>query len=237
VGSSDDTLIVFLSDNGASCEELPKGNPELFRHRKDILRLTTRDGRPVRIGNTPDTLPGAEDTYASYGQAWANLSNTPFRFYKRWVHEGGIATPLIVHWPAGGLRDGSIVHNPFQLVDVVPTVLDALAVDSRTEGRSMLGALRGEPVAEATLYWEHTGNCAVRRERWKLVREHPHGWELYDLARDRAETRNVSGEHPDVVASLAAAYDEWADRVGLIPWERTLALYRARGASDEDAAG
>jgi arylsulfatase A-like enzyme len=243
IGAFHDTLIVFLSDNGASCEELPKGDLERFRDRRDILRVTTRDGRAVRIGNSPDIAPGAEDTYGSYGQAWANLSNTPFRFYKRWVHEGGIATPLIVHWPAGGLRDASVVHDPFQLVDFVPTILEAVGVDGPTdgvlppEGRSMVSALRGQPVPEATLYWEHTGNCAVRRGSWKLVREHPYGWELYDMEKDRPETRDVSAEHAGVVAELAEAFDEWASRVGIIPWERTVAVYRERGASDEDAAG
>jgi arylsulfatase A-like enzyme len=246
-GAFDDTLIVFLSDNGASCEELPQGELEQFRRRADILRVTTRDGRPVQIGNSADVLPGPEDTYASYGQAWANLSNTPFRYYKRWVHEGGIATPLILHWPGGGLRDGGIVYDPFQLVDIVPTILEATSVSYPgelgerevlpLEGRSMLGALRGEPVPQATLYWEHTGNCAVRNHRWKLVRAHPHGWELYDMEHDRSETHDVIREHPKVAAELAAAYDAWTARVGVIPWERTVALYRQRGASEEEAAG
>lgn len=245
-GVLDDTLIIFLSDNGASSEELPKGELEQFRRRSDIVRLTTRDGRPVQIGNLPGVPPGAEDTYASYGQAWANLSNTPFRYYKRWVHEGGIATPFIMHWPAGGLR-GGVVHHPFQLVDVLPTVLEATGTSSPTEfrgralipleGRSMLPALRGEPMEDATLFWEHTGNCAVRHGRWKLVRAHPDSWELYDLNVDRAETRDVAGEYPGVVARLVDAFDEWAARVGLIPWEQTVALYEERGRTPEDAAG
>ena len=100
-GTLDDTLLLFLSDNGASDEALPLVELERFRTRTDILRAQTRDGRAVRIGNEPAIVPGPEDTYASYGRAWANLSNTPFRYYKRWVHEGGIATPLIVHWPGG----------------------------------------------------------------------------------------------------------------------------------------
>jgi arylsulfatase A-like enzyme len=247
IGAFHNTLIVFLSDNGASCEELPKGDLEQFRHRRDILRVTTRDGRPVRIGNSPELMPGPEDTYASYGRPWANLSNTPFRFYKQWVHEGGIATPFIVHWPDGGLRDGAVLHDPFQLVDVVPTILEATGTSYPDRfrdreplplvGRSMLGALRGEPAPEATLYWEHTGNCAVRKGRWKLVREYPRDWELYDLTHDRSETRDISRDHVEVVTELAYAFDDWAARVGVVPWERTVALYRGRGGTEEDAAG
>jgi arylsulfatase A-like enzyme len=246
-GALDNTLIIFLSDNGASHEDLPKGTLEQFRRRSDIVRITTRDGRPVRFGNTPGLTPGAEDTYASYGRAWANLSNTPFRYYKRWVHEGGIATPFIVHWPAGGLRGGKVVHDPFQLVDILPTVLEAAGASypaeragravTPQEGRSMLPALRGEPVGDATLFWEHTGNCAVRRGRWKLVRAHPDPWELYDMTIDRAETRDLAHAEPEIVAQLSRAFDEWATRVGVIPWERTVELYAKRGGTEEDAAG
>src|SRR5689334_9795339 len=121
----DDTLFIFLSDNGASDEALPLVKLEQFKTRTDILRTRTRDGREVRFGNEPSIVPGGEDTYASYGRAWANLSNTPFRYYKQWTHEGGIATPLVVHWPSGGLRSGSVVKTACQLVDVLPTVLEA----------------------------------------------------------------------------------------------------------------
>jgi hypothetical protein len=95
-GQLDDTLLIFLSDNGASDETLPLVELERFKQRRDILRVQTRDGREVQVGNDPAVMPGGEDTYASYGRAWANLSNTPFRFYKRWTHEGGIATPLMM---------------------------------------------------------------------------------------------------------------------------------------------
>ena len=178
-GTLEDTLLLFLSDNGASDEALPLVELERFKTRTDILRAQTRDARAVRIGNEPSIVPGPEDTYASYGRAWANLSNTPFRYYKRWVHEGGIATPLVVHWPGGNLRSGCVTHTPFQLTDVVPTVLEATGATYPTrhngrpiiplEGRSMLAALRGESVVEGTQYWEHTGNAAIRRGHWKLV--------------------------------------------------------------------
>jgi arylsulfatase A-like enzyme len=245
-GAFDNTLIAFLSDNGASCETLPLGDAESFRRRRDIVRVTTRDGRPVRIGNRPDVMPGGEDTYASYGQAWANLSNTPFRYYKRWVHEGGISTPLIAHWPRGGLQAGGIVRDPFQLVDVVPTILEAVGVErparvhgreaQQLEGRSMLGAMRGHPPPAASLFWEHTGNCAVRRGRWKLVCAYPGAWELYDIEHDRSELDDLSWKHPDVVAELAEAFETWAGRVGVIPWQRTLSHYLERGATEREAA-
>lgn len=237
-GVLDDTIVVFLSDNGASDEDLPQVGLEWFRKRRDIIRVRTRDGRPVRIGNEPGIVPGAEDTYASYGRAWANLSNTPFRHYKRWVHEGGIATPLIVSWPAGGLAWDSVVHAPCQLTDVLPTIVQATGADYPAthhgetipplEGRSMLPALTGGEMEQATLYWEHTGNAAVRRDRWKLVRGYPDPWELYDMEHDRSELHDLAADHPGVVADLAQAYERWAARVGVIPWEETLALYEAR---------
>jgi len=243
-GALEHTLFLFLSDNGASAEALPFEDVERFRRRASIVPPATWAGAPLRIGNTPHIEPGPEDTYASYGRAWANLSNTPFRFYKRWVHEGGIATPLIVHWPAGGLGPG-IVHTPFQLTDVVPTVLEATGVSYPAtypgrdvlplEGRSMLLALRGGAVEPATLYWEHIGNAAIRRGRWKLVREHGSPWELYDIDVDRAELVDMAARHPDVVTDLAAAWETWANRVGVIPWERVQELYRREGKGDPAA--
>lgn len=244
----DNTLILFLSDNGASAEHLPLwDDPERFASRADILRSHTRAGQPVRIGNDPEVLPGSEDTYASYGRAWANLSNTPFRFYKRWVHEGGIASPLIASWPSGGLVAGRVVATPFQLTDVLPTILEATAVDYPAhyagrallppEGRSMLPALGGQAMSDGTLYWEHVGNAAIRRDRWKLVREYPHPWELYDLSQDRSETRNLADQRPQVVHELAAAWQEWAARVGVIPFDTTIEVYRERGLGAEHAAG
>jgi arylsulfatase A-like enzyme len=246
-GRLDDTLVVVLSDNGASPEDLPKVDAEAFRRRTDIVPEHTRDGGPLRVGNTPEVVPGPEDTYASYGRAWANLSNTPLRFYKRWVHEGGIAAPFVVHWPAGRLAGGAVVAVPFQLTDVLPTLLEATGVPYPDrhrgrdvlplEGRSMLPALRGEPMDAAPLFWEHTGNAAVRIGRWKLVREHPHDWELYDLSADRAEERDLAVDRPELVANLAGQWERWAQRVGVIPWATTVALYTGRGQTEEEAAG
>ena len=246
-GRLDNTFLIFLSDNGASSEVLPLIEPERFRQRTDIVPRTGKTGQPLRIGNTPDVVPGPDDTYASYGQAWANLSNTPFRFYKRWVHEGGIATPLILHWPAGGLSPGAIVDQAFQLVDIVPTIIEATGASyppqsitwnvEPLEGRSMLPATRGEALDPVPLFWEHTGNAAIRSGKWKLVREYPHAWELYDLQTDRTELNDLAARHPQIVADLSARWQEWADRVGVLPWETTLRIYQERGLGPIDAAG
>jgi arylsulfatase len=227
-GVLDDTLLLFLSDNGASDEELPKN--ERFAERRDVVPPD------VRVGNTPAIEPGAPDTYASYGVGWANLSNAPFRLYKRWVHEGGIATPLVVHWPNGNLRAGGVGHALFQLTDVLPTILDALGLDGHhLEGRSMLPALRGESVEPRPLFWEHTGNAAVRLGDWKLVRGFGGEWELYSMELDRTELRDVAEERPALVRELAAQWDDWAERVDVIPWQRIVDAYARRGQTEEDA--
>jgi arylsulfatase A-like enzyme len=245
-GCRDDTLVVFLSDNGASPERLPITPALRFRQRSDIVRNFTRGGDLVDVGNDPEVMPGAEDTYASYGRAWANLSNTPFRYYKKWVHQGGIAAPFIVHWPAGGLLDGRTVPTPFQLTDVLPTVLEATGVpwpggDRQCEplppeGRSMLGALRGGVAEPGTLYWEHCGNAAIRRGRWKLVRAHPEPWELYDIDADPTELVDLAGDRPRLVAELAAEWERWAGRVGVVPFDEIVAFYRERGLAPTRAA-
>jgi arylsulfatase A-like enzyme len=226
-GVLDDTLVIFLSDNGGCAEELRYAWADQLTHLSAHRRAPTRDGRRVRHGNSPEVLPGSEDTFASYGRAWANLSNTPFREYKHWVHEGGIATPLIAHWPAGGIEAGTIRHQPHQLTDVMATVLEITGARYATsypgrdplplEGTSMLPTWRGDPTGDRTLYFEHEGNAAVRRGTWKLVRKYPGAWELFNLSHDRTELNDLATEHPDIVTELAAAYEKWADRCGVIP--------------------
>lgn len=215
-GALDDTLILFLSDNGACAEEMPPEDAPRFRERQPSH---TPDGTPLEIGNDPTIVPGGETSYASYGHAWANLSNTPFRLYKRWVHEGGISTPLLARWPRA-LEAGRIVRAPFQLTDITPTLLAAagISADPELPGTSMLAAARGEdPVAEHTLYWEHIGNRAIRRGRWKLVREEGGDWELYDMTTDRSELHDLAEEHPGLVDELCAEWQRWADANGVLP--------------------
>ncbi len=244
----DNTVIVFLSDNGASPEVIPHQDRSSFMARSDIFQRRTRDGQEVQLGSNPGIWPGAEDTYASYGRSWANLSNTPFRLYKKWTHEGGIAAPVIVHWPAGQVEAGRILDTPLQLVNVMPTLLEAAGLehpgrpkDGATlpiEGSSFLPSLRGEDgKQEDALYFEHVGNAAIRRGRWKLVRLHQRPWELYDLSTDPVEEMDVSHKNAEIVRELADLWQAWSERVGVIPFERVVAAYESRGLTAVDAEG
>ena len=227
----DNTLILFLADNGACAEEFAlEVQPMPPTYSAGTTR--TRDGRTVMRGNDPSVMPGAEDTYQSYGVPWANLSNTPFREYKHWVHEGGIATPLIIHWPAAIDDVGALRHRPGQLTDIMATCLDVAGADYPTpfngndiiplEGTSLAPIFDDQPNHKEALIWEHEGNKAVRRGRWKLVCKHPGDWELYDIVANRTETENLAAQHPDVVAELGAIHDAWAERCGVQDWERML---------------
>jgi arylsulfatase A-like enzyme len=186
------------------------------------------------VGPQPRYLPGSDDTYQMYGRGWANVSNTPFRFFKRWTHEGGVASPFIVHWPAGlSDRAGTITAAPHYLPDFLPTVLEATGgsypddAPLRPEGVSMLRSWRGGPGPEdRSQFYEHIGNAAVRRGKWKLVREYPADWELYDVDADPTELSDVAGGNPDVVRELAREWSEWAARCGVVPRERILELAR-----------
>lgn len=224
-GVFDNTLILFLADNGGCAEEL---NPRISGAH---YRATTRDGRAVRAGNVPSIMPGPDDTYASYGIGWANASNTPFRLYKHWVHEGGISSPLIAHWPGGAKKPGRITHESGHLIDVMATALDLAGAPypktnagqpvTPLEGTSLRPVLENRgPLPPRSLFWEHEGNRAVRQDRWKLVSRHPQQWELYDLTADRTELKDLAAQQPERAASMARAWEQWAGRVGVAPWEQ-----------------
>ncbi len=231
----DNTLIVFLSDNGGCAEDIPEDvPPEQLVEALDIARYKTRDGRPVRIGNDRSVMPGPEDTYQSYETAWANLSNAPFRLYKHWIHEGGISTPLIMHWPAGIERTGDINHCPGQLTDIMATIVDVTGATypehfadhaiPPCEGESMAPDFVAPRDGRAPLFWEHEGNAGVRDGNWKLVRKYPGDWELYDMVKDRTELTDLAPQHPDRVRDMIAMYDAWAARCGVIAREKILKI-------------
>ncbi|MCA9059179.1 MAG: sulfatase-like hydrolase/transferase, partial [Planctomycetaceae bacterium] len=218
-GDFDNTLILFLSDNGACYEWGPFGFDGVSRRGETILR-TGDDVRSI----------GGRGTHQSYGSAWANLGNTPLRLYKHFTHEGGISTPFIAHWPSSLPPQEKWVRNPAHVMDIMPTILDATGAsypesfDGRpvtpAEGTSLLPMLRGEVTPERTLGFDHQAAHALRKGDWKLVwsKRMPHEiqWELYNLAEDRCETHDLAKEHPQRVASMAAEWDAWARRVGVI---------------------
>lgn len=238
----ENTLLLFLQDNGGCAEGMGRGGigvprgdqPTLPVLKPDELQLgsvpkQTRDGWPVRQGY--GVLPGPKDTYIGYGRDWANVSNTPFREYKHWVHEGGIATPLIVHWPAGipSSRRGGLVPDPGQLPDIMATCLDVAGatyplqhkgyVLTPLQGRSLVPAFEGKPLTRDALFWEHEGNRAVRVDQWKLVAKGARGaWELYDMEVDRTELNDLSAREPQRVKELAAKWEDWARRANVKPW-------------------
>ena len=234
----DRTLILFLADNGACAEELT-ADAEWVRR---ITPERTRAGQPVHPGNDPAVMPGPETTYQSYGLPWANASNTPFREYKHWVHEGGISTPLIAHWPEGIHARGEWTPQVGHLVDIMATCVDVAGAHyPRTmrgqpitpmEGASLAPAFSGQAPSERAVFFEHEGNRAVRLGRWKLVSraeddpfawwQHddpgPGNWELYDMEADRTETNDLASERPDLVRSLAVLWQQWALRTDVLPY-------------------
>jgi len=241
-GQYDDTLIFFLQDNGGCAEGMGRGPngtdraaaptlPALAADylQPDMIPKQTRDGYPMRQGM--GVMPGAADTYIGYGQAWANVSNTPFREYKHWEHEGGISTPLIAHWPKGipGESRGQMYHQPTHLIDIMATCVDLAGATypkqyngqqiQPMEGVSLAPSFELKPLdRRKPLFWEHEGNRAIRIGDWKLVSKHPGGWELYNIPADRTEMHDLAGEQPERVAGMSALWEEWATRVGVLPW-------------------
>lgn len=196
----DNTVICFLSDNGASAE------------------IMVRDD-----GHDPQAPAGSAASHLCLGPGWSTVSNTPFRRHKTWVHEGGIATPLIVHWPQGIAARGELRNQPGHVIDVVPTLLEISGgkwlepQDGQplppAPGKSLVPAFKnaGEKIARDDLWWLHEGNRAIRMDGWKLVAAKDQPWELYDLHADRSETKDLSQEFPDRVRELSA---RWEKRLG-----------------------
>jgi arylsulfatase A-like enzyme len=243
-GQADNTLVLFLQDNGGCAEGMGRGSKVSYRDENpeelepmsaeelqpDMIPRRTRDGRVLRQGR--DVMPGPADTYHGYGRSWANVSNTPFRRYKHWVHEGGISTPLIAHWPEGidASRRGSLEHQPGHLIDLMATCADLAGAEYPDrfggeeivplEGVSLTPAFSGEKLGRsAPIFFEHEGNRALRAGRWKLVARGALGpWELYDIDTDRTESTDLSAKESERAEELAERWEAMARRVNAKPW-------------------
>ena len=205
MGSLDNTLILFLSDNGASAEYLVRGD-----------------------GHDPNAAPGSGATYLCLEVAWSNASNTPFRQHKMWTHEGGISTPLIAHWPAAIKQVGSLTHQVGHIIDIAPTLLELAGVGKPSDlgaikppvtGKSLVPIFNGKQRdPHEFLFWEHTGNKAIRKGDWKLVAEDKGEWELFDLKNDRSELNNLASAKPGLVKRLLDDWQTYADKTGVVDW-------------------
>ena len=200
MGELDNTLIVFLSDNGACAESL---------------------------GRTPDApMPGPVNTYISYGANWAKVSNTPYRLFKERSHEGGIRTPFIAHWPNGITRKGEIERQQGHIIDLMATAVDLAQVKPTfpkpLEGTSLVPAFKGEPLKRTNaLFFSHNRAAALRDGDWKLVTEaanNKNRWELYDMSKDQTEMDNLASKHPERAERLRKQWEDLAKRHGAVPW-------------------
>ena len=196
-GQYENTLIVFLSDNGGCAETVNTQN----RH-------------------DPSKKIGEKGSYAALEEAWANVSNTPFKMYKHYMHEGGINTPFIVHWPAGikprkGFSDG-VGH----VMDLMPTALELAGTpDASLPGQSLSYLWGKGPLPDRTYCWEHEGNKAIRKGKWKLVRDHDDAsWQLYDMQADPVELNDMAASQPDRARAMLEEYQDWEKKVGVKPF-------------------
>lgn len=223
-GQIENTLLMFLSDNGGCSEDV-----------KDPLATrclggtpTTRSGSPITTGPVPGLMPGSETTFQAYGQIWANVSNTPFKKYKSSCYEGGIRTPFIMHWPKGIDRAGTIIKQPAHVIDVLPTCLDVASATYPMEfGGRPLPALPGAsllrlPEADEkprTIYQQFGSGAALQQGKWKIVTTNFNAgpWHLYDMDADGTEIDDHSKESPELLAELVENWRQWADRVSVRP--------------------
>lgn len=231
-GQFDNTLIIFLADNGGCAEELDTFSDVLLTER--LARQYSKDGVEVALGNNREIMPGDAHSYQSYGVPWANVSNTPFRLYKHWTHEGGISTPFIMHWPDRIKDINTMRRSPAQLTDIMPTVLEAAGAQYPSEynghkilpleGESLVPLFDGDERSRGMLFWEHEGNEAVRDGKWKLVKKYPGKYELYDMQDDRTELHDLSDTYPEKVEKMKKAYSQWAARCKVILRDKILSI-------------
>ena len=208
-GVMENTAIMFLSDNGGTAEFISRGDPDM-------------------------ELIGSDESYESYRKPWATMSNTPYRYFKQWVHEGGISTPLIVHWPAGIKEKGTCRHQVGHVIDLMPTCMELSGAGYPEtyngkqilpcEGISLVRSFNSRVTEDRLLFWEHQATRAVRMGDWKLVASstpnvepYTAEWELYDLDTDRSEAKDLSGKYPEKVQTLDSIWNQWAIRCNVYP--------------------
>ena len=208
-GQFDNTIIIFLSDNGGCMQPISRGESNAIENF------------------------GTEKSFESYGEPWANVSNTPFRNYKKWEHEGGVATPLIIHWPEGFKAKGELRDQTGHVIDFMPTLLEIANIDYPEvfgdhkiipfEGESLVATFDSNSQHPRTIYFEHIGNRGMREGDWKLVSltknkfPYHNEWELYNLKKDRSETINLASKYPEKVEKLETKWNAWAERTNVLP--------------------
>ena len=225
LGEDKNTVIMFLSDNGGCAEFLAEDT-----NRPDPSQYSspTRDGRSVTVGNRKDIEPGPDTTFMSYDLPWANASNTPFRRFKRWTHEGGISTPFILNWPEK-ISKPSIISEATHIIDISATIYEAANArypseingnaTKPLEGRSFMQAVESDSwERKEPIYWEHEGSKAMRYGEWKLVSEVGHNWELYNMLEDRTELSDLLDGESDRFKEMLSSYKEWMARCEVQNW-------------------